>query len=36
VNIDVPGTDDGAVERAMDAIRAIPAVTSASLVKLSR
>ena len=33
VNIDVPGGDTGAVDRAIEAIRRIPAVTSAYLVK---
>jgi D-3-phosphoglycerate dehydrogenase len=33
VNIDVPDTQDGTVEKALDAIRAIPAVRSACLVK---
>jgi D-3-phosphoglycerate dehydrogenase len=33
VNVDVPGSDSGAIEQALDAIRAIPAVRSASLVK---
>ena len=33
VNIDVPATDDGKIDRALEAIRAIPAVTSAALVK---
>jgi D-3-phosphoglycerate dehydrogenase len=36
VNVDVPESDDSAIDRVMDAIRAIPAVTSACLVKLSR
>ena len=34
VKIDVPDGNDGTVERAIEAIRAIPAVKSASLVKL--
>ena len=33
VNIDPPPTDDGAVERALESIRSIPAVKSVSLVK---
>ena len=33
VNIDVPDSQDGTVEKALDAIRAIPAVRSACLVK---
>ena len=33
VNIDVPPAENGAIERALEAIRAIPAVTSACLVK---
>jgi D-3-phosphoglycerate dehydrogenase len=33
VNIDVPPSEDGTIDRAIDAIRAIPAVTSACLVK---
>jgi D-3-phosphoglycerate dehydrogenase len=35
VKIDVPATEDGKIERAIEAIRAIPAVTSACLVKFS-
>lgn len=35
VNVDVPGSDSSAIDRALEAIRAIPAVTSASLVKFS-
>ncbi len=33
VNIDVPPAGDGKIDRAIEAIRAIPAVTSACLVK---
>ena len=33
VNIDVPANDDGKIDRALEAIRGIPAVTSAALVK---
>jgi D-3-phosphoglycerate dehydrogenase len=33
VNIDVPASEDGKIDRAIDAIRAIPAVKSACLVK---
>ena len=33
VNVDTPGTDGGALERALEAIRAIPAVTTAGVVR---
>ncbi|MGH9308646.1 MAG: ACT domain-containing protein, partial [Vicinamibacterales bacterium] len=33
VNVDVPAEGEGSIERVLEAIRAIPAVKSASLVK---